>query len=570
VAESNATEGEDELQELLREVAAPDDYQNLSAWSDTNKGRVSLLPLSIEKPQKTSHSLWPRPRVIKEKAAEDGAKAVKARLDVSNVKVKQHATKAVKPQPHASKESSKEDTAKAVKPRANVSNEKSKEDTAKAVQPRPHASEMVKKDVAKVVKLVEKEEKEAMKKGDEAIKTSIKHSVRLALKAGKVASHIGIGCEIDVVPGCPYIPAVAFPLHALAYAKLRPAEALAVKILPDGEHVLSSDGNGIGWIWNIASGKPEVALRGLTGAVRALLAFEDNTHVALGDATGRALVFKWRSGLPVKAIKWCGPLSSMVEFPQFGISAVGDGDQTRLWNFRNGESVIVDSDLVDREEWARKVRDRLLRDIQVLYSGAPSIERYALQKEANRLEDAVEKALDRARKYTDTIPTGNCKPGRFGNVNAIAYFPPQDRFATAHDDGNIRIWSATSGRLLRVLHGHHGPVLALWPLPELLTLYSGGMDGTIRRWNVPLGQQNLLIWAGFGGAVRALTVIPGGPVYSGHDDGFLRVWEAVTGLPICKQNIFGGRVNDVVYNPRTLTEILTATEDGWVRVWKLR
>ena len=59
---------------------------------------------------------------------------------------------------------------------------------------------------------------------------------------------------------------------------------------------------------------------------------------------------------------------------------------------------------------------------------------------------------------------GDCRPvrleGHGAAVSAAAFDPGSDRVLTADDDGAVRIWNATSGRSLSVLHGERYPTKA--------------------------------------------------------------------------------------------------------------
>src|SRR5262249_36069964 len=54
-------------------------------------------------------------------------------------------------------------------------------------------------------------------------------------------------------------------------------------------------------------------------------------------------------------------------------------------------------------------------------------------------------------------------------------------------DGTIRLWEASTGRLLTTLQGHTGAVRSVALGGDGQMLASGGEDGTIRLWDVPSG-----------------------------------------------------------------------------------
>src|SRR5262245_13811434 len=69
--------------------------------------------------------------------------------------------------------------------------------------------------------------------------------------------------------------------------------------------------------------------------------------------------------------------------------------------------------------------------------------------------------------------------GHRGPTYGLAYHPDGDRFATAGQDCNVRIWDVPGARLLRILVGHSYPVYSLAWSPDGNTLASAGGDGTV-------------------------------------------------------------------------------------------
>jgi WD40 repeat protein len=72
-------------------------------------------------------------------------------------------------------------------------------------------------------------------------------------------------------------------------------------------------------------------------------------------------------------------------------------------------------------------------------------------------------------------------------VWAIAFSPEGHLMASASFDGTIRVWSPRDGRCVNVLIGHRGWVYALAFSPDGRTLASASEDGTCRVWNVGSG-----------------------------------------------------------------------------------
>lgn len=69
-----------------------------------------------------------------------------------------------------------------------------------------------------------------------------------------------------------------------------------------------------------------------------------------------------------------------------------------------------------------------------------------------------------------------------GMVRSIAAHPLGLQFATAGEDGMVRVWTGSDGRLVTALSGHQGPVLDLAWNRKGDRLASLGADGQVRLW----------------------------------------------------------------------------------------
>lgn len=70
------------------------------------------------------------------------------------------------------------------------------------------------------------------------------------------------------------------------------------------------------------------------------------------------------------------------------------------------------------------------------------------------------------------------------DVLEVATSPGGDRFATAHLDGQVRVWATADGRLLARLRGHQARTVALAFRDGGRSLLSGSWDGSVRSWSL--------------------------------------------------------------------------------------
>jgi hypothetical protein len=102
-------------------------------------------------------------------------------------------------------------------------------------------------------------------------------------------------------------------------------------------------------------------------------------------------------------------------------------------------------------------------------------------------------------------------PGHRAPAWGIASSPDGRQFAAAYSDGVIRLWEAQTGREIRILRGHTGPVHLVAFSPDRTLLASTGGDGdeTARIWEVGTGRPRHIL-RGHKDSVWGLAFSPDG------------------------------------------------------------
>ncbi|NDJ25864.1 hypothetical protein GS682_30605 [Nostoc sp. B(2019)] len=75
--------------------------------------------------------------------------------------------------------------------------------------------------------------------------------------------------------------------------------------------------------------------------------------------------------------------------------------------------------------------------------------------------------------------------GYSDSVNAVSFSPNGELLAAANWDSTVKLWSR-EGELIKILNGHHAPVLSVSFSPDGQTLASASDDNTIIMWNLDL------------------------------------------------------------------------------------
>jgi WD40 repeat protein len=170
------------------------------------------------------------------------------------------------------------------------------------------------------------------------------------------------------------------------------------------------------------------------------------------------------------------------------------------------------------------------------------------------------------------IPSGPVRILRHPwSVDAIAFTPDGRRLiASGGDDGQLRVWDAGSGALVRELAAHPGALVDLATSPSGDRLLTAGWDGSARMWDLELLGAPVAAGAALGphtGEVRSVAFSPDGQtIASASADRTVRLWEVKTGLVTRVLDGHAGGVSRVVYSPDGRL-LASAGEDHQVRLW---
>jgi WD40 repeat protein len=125
--------------------------------------------------------------------------------------------------------------------------------------------------------------------------------------------------------------------------------------------------------------------------------------------------------------------------------------------------------------------------------------------------------------------------GHRGDIQSVCFCPSRDLLFSSGYDKTIKIWNASSGKLLRTLTGHTSITksLSFYDEHSLCYLLSGSWDSTIRVWDIRSGQC-LKVFTGHENRVKvvisfALSDVADAERYilSGSDDCTIKLWSLV-------------------------------------------
>jgi eukaryotic-like serine/threonine-protein kinase len=117
-------------------------------------------------------------------------------------------------------------------------------------------------------------------------------------------------------------------------------------------------------------------------------------------------------------------------------------------------------------------------------------------------------------------------------------------------DGKIRIWDAVTGKEIKVLVGHKGPVQSVAISKDGQFIVSGSWDKTIKIWNTESGQE-VKTMSGHKDIVWCVALSPDGKVIASVSPGdtVVRLWDAKTGKELISLRGHKSGIDQVVFSP---------------------
>jgi WD40 repeat protein len=169
--------------------------------------------------------------------------------------------------------------------------------------------------------------------------------------------------------------------------------------------------------------------------------------------------------------------------------------------------------------------------------------------------------------------------GHTGAVHCLAFHPGCHFLASGGEDGTVRLWDVTDGRLLQTLHAHDGAVRCLALTPDGQVLASAGGGTAVRLWSVP-GGEPLQTLEKHRAPVICLALSPNGRfLASGSEDTCIRLWSLPEGRSLKTLAAHQEPVNCLRFTPdgRRLVSAGGAWHPEWapedgdykVRLWSV-
>jgi WD40 repeat protein len=364
----------------------------------------------------------------------------------------------------------------------------------------------------------------------------------------------------------------------------------------DSTRLVTGATDGTVRLWDLASGRELVTLKGDDNRIQRVEISLDGTRLVTVSGTEQVTIFRiW----DVTAQRQVAMLQEGKEGERLGFLTAITPDRSRVITAGKGDTVYVWDMETGRELLAINVRG--------------SVYAVALTPDGKHFVTGGRSNLATLRDLVSGRELMEFR-GHTSAVSSLAVTPDGRRLISGSSDGVVRVWDVTSGRELLIMKGHTG----LYPLVDNIWVTSDGgraitqsWDGTTRIWdlaakgsepillaghsgrvtsNVASSDGRLLItasmdktarlWeAGTGREIRALThpetvtkavfTLDGRCAVSGSTDGVLRVWDLETGGVISARKGHSGAIHTVTITADG-SRIVTGGRDATARVWDVR
>ncbi|HMP03200.1 MAG TPA: WD40 repeat domain-containing protein [Gemmatales bacterium] len=167
-----------------------------------------------------------------------------------------------------------------------------------------------------------------------------------------------------------------------------------------------------------------------------------------------------------------------------------------------------------------------------------------------------------------SVTTGDAIYTRRPNswVTALAFGRKGDWLATGHDNGQVQLWDARQGKLIRCWQAGEAAIVCLCFSPEGNTLAIGDAARQLHLWNVSMGLWQCS-WLGHTDHVTSLTWHPQGRflVSTGWDT-TARLWDAKTGDCLYVLNGHADQVQAAAFSARQ-SLLATVDSEHVIRIW---
>jgi WD40 repeat protein len=158
------------------------------------------------------------------------------------------------------------------------------------------------------------------------------------------------------------------------------------------------------------------------------------------------------------------------------------------------------------------------------------------------------------------------------SVSSIAFSSIGARVLSGSDDGTLKLWEFTTGRLLRTF-ATHSDVVSVAFSPDGTRVLSGG-DTTLQLWDAETGRRLHVFETHSKWHTQSVAFSPNGSqiLSTGGEvgAGAAMLWDTETARLIRTFQIHSGSVESIAFSPNDGANVLAGCADGTLKLWNTK